>query len=809
LRRTGYHTLLLFILLAAFSRAAGQCPPNIDFENGSFEGWIPYAGTVNEATGITLAPLAFPDEDHQKIISAAGNTFTDYYGGFPLVCPNGSNYSVKLGNTEGNAGAEGISYTFTIPPQAHQFSITYYYAVVFQDPGHLSSQQPRLEIEVKNLTDNTTFGCSSFSFIATSGLPGFTKSTKVKPGDQARTPVWFKDWSANSINLDGNEGKTIRIFFKTADCTFVAHFGYAYIDVDAHCASSFTGASYCPADTAIDIRGPFGYQDYNWYNQNFTQLLGTGRTLHLSPPPPTGSVVKLELRPFSGYGCIDTLTANLTADLTVSADAGSDATICSSEEVQLGGTAPQEGLVYHWSPVIGLDNAHIANPKANVDTTTTYILKVTSPGGGCEKEDTVKVTRLLPSKTLTLTGTASYCKGSGTSVLHTGPADIIQWYQDGTAIPGANGVDLNVTETGTYYAELTSSTGCSITTDSKAITIYPVPVAAFSAANLSICTPLDSAILTNTSFITSGNITYRWTFGDGTSSDEISPAHVYTHPGNYEIKLLASAAGGCSAETSQFILVKPGAAPAFTAQNICIDLNIPLINRTNAPGAPVVNYLWDFGNGDNSTLSNPAYAYTSPGTYTVKLAASTPECPDVKTAQQIVTITAPAIAERYPDHPAIINFAEPLQARNIGVSVLWTPATYLSNSHVYNPYFKGATEQLYSIKLTTKEHCVTVDTLLVKPYKKIGINVPGAFTPNGDGVNDFLKPILWGIKKVNYFRVFNRYGELLFEMKSDEPGWNGKVKGSLQNMQAVVWIIEAEDVDGVLHQEKGTSILMR
>ena len=588
----------------------------------------------------------------------------------------------------------------------------------------------------------------------------------------------------------------------------MAHFGYAYIDVDTHCASSFTGASYCPADTAIDIRGPFGYQDYTWYNQNFTQLLGVGRTLHLSPPPPAGSVVKLELRPFSGYGCVDTLTANLTADLNLTANAGSDATTCSGEEVQLG-AAPQEGLVYHWSPETGLNNAHIANPKANVDTTTTYILKVTSPGGGCEKEDTVKVTRLLPSKTITLTGTASYCKGSGSAVLHTGPADIIQWYRDDTAIPGANTTDLNVTETGTYYAELTAATGCSITTDPKTITVYPLPVAAFSTANLSICTPSDSAILTNNSSIASGNMTYHWTFGDGTSSGEMSPAHVYAQPGNYEIKLLASASGGCSAEASQFILVKPGAAPAFTAQNICTDLDVPLINRTNAPGAPTVNYLWDFGTGDNSTLREPVYAYTTAGTYTIKLSTSTPACPDVKTVQHIITVTAPATAERYPDHPAIINFAEPLQARNIGVSALWTPATYLSNSHVYNPYFKGATEQLYTIQLTTKEHCVTVDTLFVRPYKKIGINVPGAFTPNGDGVNDFLKPILWGIKKVNYFRVFNRYGELLFEMKSDEPGWNGKVKGSLQNMQTVVWIIEAEDVDGKLHQEKGTSILMR
>jgi gliding motility-associated-like protein len=804
------HILTFLFLITVFSRANAQCPPNIDFENGNFDGWTLYTGNVTVANGITLT-AGFGDDTRQQIMSSLnpGPDSLDYFGHFPVYCPNGSRHSLKLGNTDGGAQAEGISYEFTIPVNAHHFNITYYYAVVFQDPGHDANQQPRLNIDVQNLTDNTTLGCSSFSFIATSGLPGFFKSDKVKRGDITLTPVWCKNWSANSINLDGYEGKTIRLFFKTSDCTFSVHFGYAYIDVETQCNSSFPGASFCLQDTAIDVKGPYGYENYTWYSSDFSQILGTGQTLHLNPIPPAGTNIKVEVTPFSGYGCIDTLSSNLTADLDVTANAGADIQLCDTIPVRIG-SPPVPGVIYKWLPTAGLSNANISNPFANPDYTTEYILTVSSPGGGCTNTDNIKVSKLLPPNTMTLTGNASYCEGSGIlSILHVNAADSIQWYKDDAAIPAAHNTDYTVTETGTYYATLFSFSGCYISTASKTITVYPLPVAAFSAANLSICTPSDSAILTNTSSITSGSMNYHWTFGDGTSSNEISPAHIYTHPGNYEIKLLASAAGGCSAEISQFILVKPGAAPAFTAENICVDLTVPLINRTNAPDATVVNYLWDFGNGNNSNLRNPVYAYTSAGSYTIKLTTSTPECPDVKTFQRIVTVMAPAIAERYPDHPAIINFAEPLQARSIGVSALWTPAVNLSNRNGYNPYFKGATEQLYTIKLTTKEHCVTVDTLLVKPYKKIGINVPGAFTPNGDGTNDFLKPILWGIKKVNYFRVFNRYGELLFEMKSDEPGWNGKVKGSLQNMQAVVWIIEAEDVDGGLHQEKGTSILMR
>jgi gliding motility-associated-like protein len=66
-----------------------------------------------------------------------------------------------------------------------------------------------------------------------------------------------------------------------------------------------------------------------------------------------------------------------------------------------------------------------------------------------------------------------------------------------------------------------------------------------------------------------------------------------------------------------------------------------------------------------------------------------------------------------------------------------------------------------------------------------------------------------GFKEVHYFRIFNRWGKLMFEMKSDRPGWDGTVRNIPQEMQTVVWIIEAVDVDGKVHTKKGTTVLMR
>jgi len=87
--------------------------------------------------------------------------------------------------------------------------------------------------------------------------------------------------------------------------------------------------------------------------------------------------------------------------------------------------------------------------------------------------------------------------------------------------------------------------------------------------------------------------------------------------------------------------------------------------------------------------------------------------------------------------------------------------------------------------------------------------VPDAFTPNKDGTNDFLRPLLRGIKQLNYFRIFNRTGQILFESKTGMPGWDGTYKSTPQPTQAVVWMAEGVGVDGNIYRRKGTSILLR
>ncbi|MGH2647663.1 MAG: T9SS type B sorting domain-containing protein, partial [Ginsengibacter sp.] len=608
-----FHAIIpgVVLCLGHFFATAQSCPPNIDFETGTFKGWACYIGTVesfSDQNVIQLAPSPDPVFNRQTMYTAGTGDGVDPYGGFPVNCPNGSRHSVRLGNNSAGTQAEGLSYDFVIPPNRNTYSLIYYYAVVFQDPDHAQFQQPRLEIEVTNLTDSKLIYCSSFTFIpyGSTLLPGFFES----PNPRGDTPVWCKDWSAVSVNLNGNAGKTIRLFFKTADCTFRKHFGYAYLDVNTGCSNEYIGDNYCPDDTAVNLTAPYGYQQYAWYDTAFTKTFGTSQTLRISPPPVTGSSFAVTVVPYHGYGCQDTLYVKLSNTLSARANAGRDTISCNEDPVPIG-DIPRPGFTYSWSPAVGLSDANMAGPSAAPDHTTSYILTSRHDGGGCLTTDTVVVKASTIDNTLKLTGQPMYCSNTGDSaVLHVKPTKSIQWLRDDSFINGATQINYRATQSGSYYAKLSNDDGCVINTET---------------------------------------------------------------------------------------------------QNIAIDDPVPGIS--------------------------------------------------------------------YPVQYAIIDLPLNLNARKFGDTVLWSPGTSLDNRTSYTPVFNGSLEQLYTIEIKTAGGCVTVDTQLVKTVKSVEIYVPTAFTPNNDGHNDILRPELRGVKELHYFKIFNRFGQQLYQTTSYPSGWDGTLKG--------------------------------
>jgi hypothetical protein len=246
-----------------------------------------------------------PTPGRHEIITASTTGSLDFYGGFPKLCPYGGTYSVKLGNDNTGAQAEGLSYTFTVPTTVDTFTFTYFYAVVFEDPAHMLEEQPRFFVTAYDVASGEVVNCASYDYVSHGSIPGFEIS-------KVRSNVLFKRWSPASLQFAGMKGRTVRLEFKTADCTLSGHFGYAYVDVGSACSNILATAPYCIETNSLILNAPYGFDTYTWYNKNFTSIIGSGQSLTLSPPPATSGVFHVDVVPYPGYGCRDTLNAVVT-----------------------------------------------------------------------------------------------------------------------------------------------------------------------------------------------------------------------------------------------------------------------------------------------------------------------------------------------------------------------------------------------------------------------------------------------------------------------------------------------------------------
>ena len=143
------------------------------------------------------------------------------------------------------------------------------------------------------------------------------------------------------------------------------------------------------------------------------------------------------------------------------------------------------------------------------------------------------------------------------------------------------------------------------------------------------------------------------------------------------------------------------------------------------------------------------------------------------------------------------------------ISYKWSPTEGLDNAFIQNPIATITKNIDYSVEATTAFGCSVKDTLHIDVYKEIEIFVPSAFTPNNDNKNDLLKPIPRGIKKLNYFKIYNRFGNLIFSSSNFSVGWDGKINGSLQNSGSFIWLSEGIDVKGNIIFRKGIFTLLQ
>ncbi len=144
-----------------------------------------------------------------------------------------------------------------------------------------------------------------------------------------------------------------------------------------------------------------------------------------------------------------------------------------------------------------------------------------------------------------------------------------------------------------------------------------------------------------------------------------------------------------------------------------------------------------------------------------------------------------------------------------GTNYVWSPSLPLNNPFIANPLATLFNDTYFTVFVTDAIGCTDDDTVFIKVYEGPMYYLPNAFSPNSDGLNEVFRPIPVGIRSTEYFRVFNRYGALMFETKQWMQGWDGTIKGKKASSGTYVWVIKGIDRNGKVVEMKGTVILVQ
>jgi gliding motility-associated-like protein len=317
-----------------------------------------------------------------------------------------------------------------------------------------------------------------------------------------------------------------------------------------------------------------------------------------------------------------------------------------------------------------------------------------------------------------------------------------------------------------------------------------------------------SGLIQFTSQVKIPNVTLLWDFGDGQTSNVMNPLHQYVDIRNaYLAKLTVDDNTGCVHEVvSKSVIPSGGTLSAgFTSTIVCDQLQAKFFDSSQSTST-ALSYDWDFGDGLTSTDQNPVHNYSTAAAYTVRLIVSASGGCMRDTVLKDISLVPPIVSAG-PDIQVISS--SPIQLQATGAERYhWEPSLYLSDPDIANPLMSAKDDITYVVTGYDAQGCSGTATLNVTVIKNLLVEVPNAFDPL-HATNHSLRPLLRLVDHINYFKVYNRWGQLVFETKEIGKGWDGIINGQLQPAGVYVWVIEVVDFNKNVIRKKGTSVLVR
>jgi gliding motility-associated-like protein len=315
-----------------------------------------------------------------------------------------------------------------------------------------------------------------------------------------------------------------------------------------------------------------------------------------------------------------------------------------------------------------------------------------------------------------------------------------------------------------------------------------------------------------------GSQSFTWDFGDQTGQfphDITNLDHPFASPGTYIVTLTLADTNYCNFPdaVSKTLRISPLVKAQFTTPAAGCAPYDAVFSNTSLGGQ---QFIWDFGDMTPvSTDPSPVHTYPNTGTYTITLIANdTNTCNKTDTTGQTITVSAKPVAGfSYSPVPPVAN--TPIVFANGssgGIKYQWifgdgsseTKNTMDTARHLYNRTDTfNACLVVFNQYGCTDTACHPVATL-IHPL----LDVPNAFTPGRFGENGTVRVVGFGITHMT-FRIYNRYGQLVFQTNDPNQGWDGTFNGQLQPMDVYAYTLEAEFSNGNHTSKKGDITLIR
>ncbi len=807
--------LFLIVCLRSFPQAQ-TCPVNINYATGDLTHWFAYTGnnkdgngdgaikqkydSLNSAPAGTRGAKSILEYGLNSVLGIRVITYqsSDPFGGFqtlPTINGYTYNYSILLGstaitrgnganNTGGGGYIRGVSYQFTVPPgpAAEPYTMTYAYAMVLENGTHVSSQQPLISATLR--TPAGVIQCASPSYFlptfgnvsdggrgatldsATAKANGFRVSglhspnanpDPNAPGPEYLQDVWTKNWTEVTFDLSPYRGQKVSLTFEADNCEPGGHFAYGYIAIRNSCAGlEISGDSLVCNNTNLTYSVPsLANASYSWNIPDSWSVISGDNT----------NIIKV--RSSSAGGSVSVREKNSCADLsdtvqikTLPSPVGGildgSTAVCEGENSSILSLVNYSGNIVHWlGSADSVNWSVIPNTQAQFTATgldqTTYYKVVVGKGNVCPPDSSSPATIAVDLKSvggLLNPPLSALCAGqtAGQVLILSGNLGSIKKWQYSAV--GNNWLDLSFPNNSPLSYTVTGITSTTL----------------YRAIDQNGVCPADTSAIASIQF------------------DPVSfPAAVIT-----------------PADTT----ICYGTAAALQASVLV-----------------GTSYTWDplsSGSGNLSPLPfNLVNKVTPDSSSDYVLIVLNNGCPNALLDTFHISVLPKVIVFAGNDTSVVVG--EPLQFQATSSdagpdSFTWFPETELSDPNIYNPqatYTANDHVIRYTVKATTPAGCSGEGNITVKVFKtKPDIFVPNAFTP-GLSVNSLFRPIPVGITSLDYFRIYNRLGQLVYNTSSIGSGWDGNLDGKPQAVGGYVWMVKGTDYTGNVITKKGTMVLIR